>query len=222
MQAADGQIWLPPTNPVVQQREAASRPLAAAGTSPAAVAGQGTVINQYFYGNVESVQMGDENIQGDKVGGDKVGGDKVGGDKVGGDKAGRDVVNISGVSGGAISVGGDAAGGDLYKAGRDMQIGPTDQAASREQLEQLLHTILAEFEAIRDQLPAGDAADAADDLADAQQLATAGEPDGRRLIRKLSGAADIITAAGGAVAAAGQLAPVLQQAVKLAQSLFGG
>jgi hypothetical protein len=215
MQAADGQIWLPPKNPVVQQRAATSRPLAAVEPGPAEVeARQGaTMISQYqyFYGNVEKVQMGDEIIQGDKVGGDKVEGDKIG----------RDVVNISGVSGGVVSVGGDAAGGDLYRAGRDMQINPADPA-SREEFKQLLQTIVAQFEAIRDQLPAGDADDAANDLADAQQLAAAAEPDGRRLIRKLSSVAQIITAAGGAVAAAGQLAPVLQQAVKIAQSLFGG
>ncbi|MCI0393650.1 MAG: CHAT domain-containing protein [Chloroflexi bacterium] len=213
MRAQDGYLWQPPDRLV-------ATPAPATGQKGQGVAG--TVIYQYnYYGDyVERQTMGDE-IQGDKVGGDKVGGDKVAGDK-----AGRDIikgVNISGVSGGsAVSLTGDAVVGTQVKdVTGDVTVGPA-AGPTREDFDQLLQDIRSEFEAIRQSLRPRDAEDAAEELADAQDEAAQTEPDGARLVRKLESVTKIAGAAGGAVAAASKLLPLIQKAIQMAPTLFGG
>jgi hypothetical protein len=166
---------------------------------PKQAPGAKTIIHQYFYRDVNEVKVGNEIVHGDKVGGDQVGGDKVGRDKT-------SVGNITDASGVAI---GSEAGAAVSSGG------------SREDFNALLQTIVKAFEAVKDQLPAGDAKDVADELQDLQGLAAKEKPNSRRLERKLKNVAEIISESGAPTGAADRITVELQQAMEMAQALFG-
>jgi hypothetical protein len=154
-----------------------------------------------------------QNIYGDQYGGDRVEGGKAGGNLF------KDI-NITGVSGSAISLGGDAVVETTIK---DIQGDITTGGdGGREALLLLIEQINQELAAAKSELRERDAQEAAEDMQEVSKELQAEKPDGSWIIRKLNNVAQIAGAAGAAVSAANQLGPHIQQAIKLAQSLFGG
>ena len=170
----------------------------------------------------EQKGMGDT-IYGDKVGGDKIGGDKVGGDKISGHKNVYKGTTVSGVSGGsALSIGGDAVVGPQVKDIQgDVTIGGEGKRPDRDTLLALLVLLQQDVAAIQSELGQRDAQEAAETLQAVQEEIQKETPTSGWVIRKLKNVAEIAAAAGVATAAANQLGAHIQQAVQIAQSLFG-
>lgn len=124
--------------------------------------------------------------------GNVIWGDNVAGDKFGGDK-----------------VAGDKAGGDIIH---------NDISG----LMTLIEWISKDLDAIKADLRERDVREATEDLQDVKKELDAENPDGHWIARKLNNIAQIAGATGAAATAANQLAPHIQQAVQLAQSIFGG
>jgi hypothetical protein len=124
--------------------------------------------------------------------GNVIWGDNVAGDKFGGDK-----------------VAGDKAGGDIIH--NDIN-----------GLLTLIEWINKDLDAIKADLRERDVREAAEELQDVKKELDAENPDGLWIARKLNNIAQIAGAAGAAAAAANQLGPHLQQAIQMAQSIFGG
>ncbi len=207
MQSPDGIIWEPGTKAV-------------AGESGRATFSSGVVIN--LYGNMYAEYVEQKNM------GDLIYGDKVEGDKVEGDKAGGDIykgITISGVSGSAISLGGgDAVVGTQVKDVQgNVTLGSDEkQPPDLDSLLLLLDQINQELAAIKSNLEDDDAEEVAHTLQEVKVEVQKEQPNNRRIARKLKNIAEIVRDAELVAAATNQFGNQIEQAIQIAQSIFGG
>jgi hypothetical protein len=157
-----------------------------------------TVFKQFALGqgkqqkNSEPAPLSEQQPSGDPTKGEKpvvqyfIYGDHVGGDKVGHDKVGGDIirdVSISDVSGSALSLQGDAAvGAQVKDVQGDVTIG---QPSDRDALLALINQINQDLAALKSELRARDAGEAAETLQAVEQEVQVEKPDAAWIARKL-------------------------------------
>ena len=110
------------------------------------------------------------------------------------------------------------------KVGGDVMVDSTKQSGggSSEDFYALLAELRKQLDALQSQgLGADVGAEAGAELDQAAELAERDEPPSKRIVRALENVKDILEAAGGTVVATLTLVPLVNQAIQLAQSLFG-